>query len=184
MSQLNLNPINIGNSKATTQAANSIIINATASELTTAVAGCIIAPIRSVAGTTPLVLAYDTTTKEVIATTGVLPPANSTVATTDATPTTLATIAIASNTAVTINGIVAARNSSGTINNTTGGRFTCTAVNTAGTVALAATPDVTVQATSTGTFNVVVSGTNLIVQVTGIAATPYTWSTVYTTLAL
>jgi hypothetical protein len=113
-----------------------------------------------------------------------LQPLTDTVATTDATPTTLATIAIASNTAVTINGIVAARNSSGTINNTTGGRFTCTAINTAGTVALAATPDVTVQATSTGTFNVVVSGTNLIVQVTGIAATPYTWSTVYTTLAL
>lgn len=109
---------------------------------------------------------------------------SATVSTTDATPTTLATVAISSNTAVTINGILVARNTSGTINNTCGGRFTCTAVNTAGTVALAATPDVTVQSTSTATFNVVVSGTNLVVQVTGIAATAYDWSTSYTTRSL
>jgi hypothetical protein len=106
------------------------------------------------------------------------------VSTTDATPTTLATAAIASNTAVTFSGTVVGRNTAGTINNACGGRFNVVAVNTAGTVTLAATQDVTVQSTSTATFNVVVSGTNLIVQVTGIAATAYNWSASYTTSAL
>lgn len=112
------------------------------------------------------------------------PFTNATVSTTDATPTTLATAAIASNTAVTFSGTVVGRNTSGSINNACGGRFNVVAVNTAGTVALAATQDVTVQSTGSATFNVVVSGTNLIVQVTGIAATNYNWSASYTTLAL
>lgn len=111
-------------------------------------------------------------------------PTTVTVSTTNATPTTLGTISIASNTCVTIDGIVSARNTSGTINNTCGGRFTCSAINTSGTVTLAATADVTVQSTSTATFNVVVSGTNLIIQVTGIAATDYSWSSSYTTLTV
>lgn len=118
------------------------------------------------------------------ASSGAAPGTTVTTTTADATPTALATIAVASNTAVTINGTITARNTTGTINNVTGGRFTCSAINTAGTLTLAATPDTTVQSTSSATFNVVVSGTNLVVQVTGIAATAYSWSTTYTASAL
>lgn len=107
-----------------------------------------------------------------------------TVSTTDATPTALVTIAVATNTALTINGFVVARNTSGTINNATGGRFTCTAINTGGVITFAASPDVTTQATSTASFNTVISGTNIVVEVTGIAATNYNWKTNYTTITL
>lgn len=108
-----------------------------------------------------------------------LPATTTTVSTTDATPTTLATIAVPTGNAITISGIVVARNTTSTINNATGGRFTATAINTAGTVTLAGPTDVLVSATSTGTFDVIVSGTNLVVQVTGIAATAYNWSVSY-----
>lgn len=106
------------------------------------------------------------------------------ISTTNAATTTLATIAVPSDQAITVNGILVARNTSGTISDTTGGRFTCTAVNTGGTVALAATPDVSVQATSTGTFNLVASGSNLLIQVNGIDSTAYDWTTNYTTIVL
>lgn len=117
-------------------------------------------------------------------TTAPVAPTVATVSTTDATPTTLATIAVPTGNAITITGTLVARNTAGTINNTTGGRFVATAVNTAGTVTLAGPPDVVVMATSTGTFNVVVSSTNLVVQVTGIAATAYNWSATYTSSSL
>lgn len=117
-------------------------------------------------------------------TTAPVAPSVATVSTTDATPTTLATIAVPTGNAITITGTLVARNTAGTINNTTGGRFVATAVNTAGTVTLASPPDVVVMATSTGTFNVVVSSTNLVVQVTGIAATAYNWSATYTSSSL
>jgi hypothetical protein len=51
----------------TSQGANSIVLNATGSALTTNIAGCIVAPVRQVAGTTPVGLAYDTTNHEIIA---------------------------------------------------------------------------------------------------------------------
>lgn len=168
------------------QIANSICIDASGSgTLNPAAAGFYVAPVRSTTGSTPIVMGYDTTTREIIAwTSGPVAPTTATVSTTDATPTTLATIAVSSNTAITIQGTVVGRNTAGTINNATGGRFTVTAVNTGGTVALAATADVSVQATSTGTFNVIASGGNLIVQVTGIVATNYNWATTYTTTSL
>lgn len=173
------------NAGLTSQTANSIVLNASGATQNASVAGFIVNPVRSTTGTTPVVMAYDTTNHELIAwTSGPVAPTTHTVTTTDATVTTIATIAVATNTAITMNGFVVGRNSSGTINNATGGEYTVTAINTAGTVALASTADVNVQATSTGTFNVVASGANLLVQVTGIAATNYTWSTSYTTTTL
>lgn len=106
----------------------------------------------------------------------------STVTTVDATPTTLATISIPSNTAVTLNGNIVSRNS--TFTDSTGGFFNATAINNGGTVTLVGSPVVSVNATSTALFNVIVSGTNLIVKVTGIAATTYNWQATYTTSSL
>lgn len=110
-------------------------------------------------------------------------PTTTIVSTTNTTPTTLATIVIPSNEAITITGSIVGRNTTGTINDCTGGRFTVTAVNTAGTVALAATPDVVVQATTIGSFNVIASGADLLIQVSGISGN-YNWSTTYSTSVL
>lgn len=98
------------------------------------------------------------------------------VSTTDATPTAAATIAVASDTAVTLIGTLVGKNSGS--DDMTGGRFMATALNTAGTLALVDTPEISLGRTSSGSFNVVVSGTDLIIQVTGIAQN-YSWSGVY-----
>ena len=111
-------------------------------------------------------------------------PANLTasVTTTDATPTTLATVPVPTNDAVTLNGIVVAKNSTYTA--AVGGLFNVTAINNAGTLTIMGTPLVAINASSTEIFNIIVSGTNLILQVTGIAATTYTWNANYTTATL
>lgn len=104
-------------------------------------------------------------------------PATATVVTSDATPTTLVTYAIPSNGVVTINGLLSAANPS--YSDATGGTFSATVKSASGTAALVSTPLVVVNASSTATFNVIVTGTNLIVQVTGIAATTYNWKAEY-----
>ena len=62
--------------------------------------------------------------------------------------------------------------------------FNVTAINNAGTLTIMGTPLVAINASSTEIFNIIVSGTNLILQVTGIAATTYTWNANYTTATL
>jgi hypothetical protein len=105
-----------------------------------------------------------------------------TVTTTDATPVDLVSIAIPTNQALTIQGTVVARDSAST--DATGGFFTATAINSSGVVSLAGTPFVSVNQSSTPLFNVSVSGTNIVVTVTGIALTTYDWKTSYLTILI
>lgn len=107
-------------------------------------------------------------------------PTISTVQTSDATPTSLATVTPASNSVTTITGKIAA--ASADYSDATGGSFTAVAVNASGTLTLVGTPFVTINASSTASFNVIVSGSDLIVQVTGIAATTYNWTAEYETV--
>lgn len=111
-------------------------------------------------------------------------PANLTasVTTSDATPTTLISVAVSAGQAITINGLIVAKNSAHTA--AVGGSFTATAINIAGTLTLMGTVLSFVNASSSEIFNVIISGTNLIIQVTGIAATTYTWNSSYTTSTL
>lgn len=103
-----------------------------------------------------------------------------TVATTDATPTTLASIAIGTSSVATIYGRVSAANAAYT--DATGGEFVVTAYRAGGSAALSGTPYVIVNASGTALFNVVLSGNNVIVQVTGIAATTYNWKVNYVSI--
>lgn len=111
-----------------------------------------------------------------------LAPLVATTTTTDASVVTLATIAIPSNQAVTLEGTMVARNS--TFTDCTGGFFNATAINSSGVVTLIGTPVVAVNASSTASFNVSVSGTNMILSVSGIAATSYSWKATYSTTSL
>ncbi len=62
------NAISIGNQAGySNQANNSICLNATGAAINPTVAGFIAAPVRSTAGTTPILMSYDTTNKELIA---------------------------------------------------------------------------------------------------------------------
>ena len=62
------NAISIGNQAGySNQAGNSICLNATGAAINPTVAGFIAAPVRSTAGTTPILMSYDTTNKELIA---------------------------------------------------------------------------------------------------------------------
>jgi len=107
-------------------------------------------------------------------------PVTATVTTTDATPTSLATISTTSNSVITFEGQVSAANAAYT--DATGGTFSVTALNNAGTLTILDTPLVAINASSTATFDVVVSGTDLILQVTGLSSTNYNWKTQYTTV--
>ena len=107
-------------------------------------------------------------------------PSAATLTTADAIPTTLISIPIPINEGITLEGIIQARNAAGT--DFTGGKFTAVAGNSAGSASLIGTPFVLVNASSTTDFNARVSGTDLIIEVTGIAATSYIWNAVYTTL--
>lgn len=99
-----------------------------------------------------------------------------TASTANATPTAAATIAVASNTSVTITGSLIGKNDAH--NDSTGGRFMAVAMNNGGTLTLLGAPEIACDRTSTGSFDIVLSGTNLIVQVTGIAQN-YSWSGSY-----
>ncbi len=105
------------------------------------------------------------------------PFSSATVATTDATPTTLASYTLPSNGVVTFTGTVSAANSLYT--DACGGTFSATAVSVAGVVTLVSTALVAVNSSTSAVFNVIVSGTKVIVQVTGIAATTYNWKAIY-----
>ncbi len=102
---------------------------------------------------------------------------SATVATTNATPTALATYAVPTNGVVTISGVLSAANAAYT--DACGGTFSATVVSVAGVVTIVSTPLVAVNSSTSAVFNVIVSGTNLVVQVTGIAATTYNWKTDY-----
>lgn len=159
---------------STSQTAGSIVLNASGSALEAAAAGFYVSAVRSAAGTTPVVMAFDTTNKEVIAWTGSPSATTATVITSNATPTTLYSATLGAGEVVTISGSINAAKDDYT--DTTGGTFTVTARSTDGATAiLAGTPYSVVNATSTATFSAVVSGADLIVQVTGIAATTYNW---------
>tara|TARA_R110000868_G_scaffold103473_1_gene284917 strand:- start:1377 stop:1868 length:492 start_codon:yes stop_codon:yes gene_type:complete len=105
-------------------------------------------------------------------------PSTATVQTTDATPTTLLSISLGASSVLTLNGIVEAADAAYT--DATGGSLVATALRAAGAAINVGAPFVAVLATSTGTFNVAVSGNNLVVTVTGIAATTYNWKITYT----
>lgn len=158
----------------TSQAANSIVLNASGSALDAADAGFYVSSVRTAAGTTPIAMAFDTDNNEIIAWSGSPSPTTATVVTSNATPTTLYSATLGAGEVVTISGSINAAKSDYT--DTTGGTFTVTARSTDGTTAiLAGTPYSVVNATSTATFSAVVTGADLIVQVTGIAATTYNW---------
>lgn len=103
-----------------------------------------------------------------------------TVTTTDATPTTLVSIAVPTNQAVTLNGDIVGATS--TYSAAIGGDFLATARRAGGGLTMVGAPVINLNEDSAGSpdFNVVVSGNNLIVQVTGESATTYNWkSTVH-----
>jgi hypothetical protein len=106
-------------------------------------------------------------------------PSN-TVQTTDATPTALSTIAIASDSAVTINAYISGANAD--FSDVTGGSVQATVRNDSGTLTIVGTSLPIVNASTTGTFDIIVSGTNALVQVTGLAATTYNWTDRYFTV--
>ena len=98
-----------------------------------------------------------------------------TVTTTDATPTTLVSIAVTTNQAITMDGDIIAATS--TFSAAIGGNFLATARRAGGGLTLVGSPVINLNEDSGGVpdFNVVVSGNNLIVQVTGEVATTYNW---------
>lgn len=100
-------------------------------------------------------------------------PATATVTTTDATPTTLVSITPTTNSVTTVYGYVSGANAAHS--DACGGEFSATFLNNAGTLTLVNTQFVLVNSSSTATYNVIQSGSNIIVQVTGIAATTYNW---------
>jgi hypothetical protein len=102
-----------------------------------------------------------------------------TVATSSTSATTLLSVPVPTNGVVTIAGTINASTTS-TYADATGGSFNATVVSVSGTLTLIGTPIVFVNAQTTGTFNVVISGTNLLVQVTAPSATGYSWFTTYT----
>jgi hypothetical protein len=102
-----------------------------------------------------------------------------TIATSSTSPTALLTVPVPTNGVVTIAGTINAATTS-TYADATGGSFNATVVSVSGTLTLIGTPIVFVNAETTGTFNVVISGTNLLVQVTAPSATGYSWFTTYT----
>lgn len=103
-----------------------------------------------------------------------------TVQTTDATPTTISTIAIASDSAVNISAYITG--ASADFSDVTGGSVQATVRNDSGTLTIVGTSLPIVNASTTGTFDIVVSGTNALVQVTGLAATTYNWTDRYFTV--
>ncbi len=100
---------------------------------------------------------------------------DTTVQTTDATPTALYTLAVSTNQAVTLycDIIGATADYSAAI----GGNVEATARRGAGALTMVGAPVVNLNEDSAGApdFNIVVSGNNLIIQVTGVAATTYNW---------
>jgi hypothetical protein len=98
-----------------------------------------------------------------------------TVQTTDATPTTLASIAVTTSQSLTIAGEIIGAKSD--YSAAIGGNFLGTARRAGGGLTLVGAPIINLNEDSGGSpdFNVVVSGNNLIVQVTGEAATTYNW---------
>ena len=103
-----------------------------------------------------------------------------TVQTTDATPTTISTIAIASDSAVNISAYITG--ASADFSDVTGGSVQATVRNDSGTLTIVGTSLPIVNASTTGTFDIVVSGTNALIQVTGLAATTYNWTNRYFTV--
>lgn len=98
-----------------------------------------------------------------------------TVTTSDATPTALGTFAISTNQAITL--VAEVIGAKADYSAAIGGSATATARRAAGALAMVGSPIIDLNTDSGGApdFNVVVSGNNLLLQVTGEAATTYNW---------
>lgn len=106
-----------------------------------------------------------------------------TVTTSDATPTTLLSVPLTTNAMVTLSGTVSATTADyATV--TLGGSHVSSAVRASGSASLISTPVVIVMTASAASFNVVVSGNDLIVQVTGVAGQTINWKTEYNIVTL
>jgi len=103
-----------------------------------------------------------------------------TVQTTDATPAALLTVPVGASSVVTLTGMVAAADSAYTA--AVGGTFTITARRAGGAAAALSNPVVIVSSESAATFDAILSGDDLIVQVTGVAATTINWRAEYNTV--
>lgn len=123
-------------------------------------------------------LAQDAATKAYVDSVAGNPFVAMSASSTATTPTALATIAVATDTTVTISGQFASRGVATT--DASSGQFFASATNAAGVLTLIGTPFILNNPSSTQTFDVVVSGTNLIVQVVGLAGTTINWSGAYT----
>ena len=104
-----------------------------------------------------------------------------TVQTTDATPTTLATISVPTDNSMTIEGHYIAREAS--TSNTIGGNFLAIVEDASGTVSVVGTNIINENSDfSTANVDIVASGGNALVQVTGEAATTINWRCRFKTL--
>lgn len=106
------------------------------------------------------------------------------VTTTDATPTALATFAIPTNQAITL--IAEIIGAKADYSAAIGGEATATARRAAGALAMVGSPIIDLNTDSGGApdFNVVVSSNNLVLQVTGEAATTYNWKALVRTVTV
>ena len=102
------------------------------------------------------------------------------VQTTDATPTTLLSVPVGANSSVTLSGTVTATDSA--FGSGIGGSFNIIGYRAAGAASAVPNPLVVVGSTSAATWTATLSGNNLIVEVTGIAATTINWKVEYTTV--
>lgn len=123
-------------------------------------------------------LAQDAATKAYVDATAASPFVSMSVASTSNTPAALATIAVASNTAVSLFGYFTSKGTATA--DTAGGFFFASAYNNAGVLTLTGTSFILNNASGAQTFDVVVSGANLVIQVTGIVAVNANWAGAYT----
>ena len=100
-----------------------------------------------------------------------------TVQTTDDTPTTLLSVTVGASSVVTLTGMLAAADSAYTA--AVGGTFTITARRAGAGATALSNPVVIVESESAATFDAILSGNDLIVQVTGVAATTINWRAEY-----
>ncbi len=104
---------------------------------------------------------------------------NATISTATVTPTVISSVSIATTNTITVQGIVNGNNGNGGSPDSTGGTFMATVSGLGGTAVLVGTPMIDVNASSTGTFSVSVTGSTLQVIVTAPSAAAYNWNTTY-----
>jgi hypothetical protein len=107
-----------------------------------------------------------------------VPGLTASITTSSITPTNIFTVTVPANGSVTINGFINAVDTTN-FTDSTGGIFNATVISVASTAAVVGSPIVTVNASSTGIFNVVLSGSTLSVQATAPSTDNYQWNAVY-----